>query len=82
MENNTGTKTVPCETPLSISTNFVVTLLTTTLCLWLLKKLIILMLYNLSLLHKIWLETKSKALLRSKEYTLTKSTSLSNQFNQ
>ena len=40
------------------------------------------MLYNLSLLHNVWLETKSKALLRSKEYTLTKSTSLSNQFNQ
>ena len=59
MENNTGPNTVPCGTPLLISINFVVTPSTTTLCLWLLKKLIIqlitkgLILYNLSLLHTI-----------------------------
>ena len=33
MENNTGSKTVTCGTPLSIPTNFVVKPSTTTLCL-------------------------------------------------
>ena len=81
-KNKSGPNTVTCGTPLLMSTNFVDTSSTTTLCFRLLKKFIIQlitysMFYDPNLLHTISCETESKALLKSKEYTLAKSASVS-----
>ena len=73
IENKIGPRTVPCGTPLLISTNFVDSPSTTTLCFRSLRKLIIqlitygLILYDFSLLPNISCETESKAFLKSNE---------------